>query len=99
MDGHSPAMRDNFIYGGRKRSHVIPMPMADRDRLDLTQRNSEVCAIAKENRALRAGIEQQGVPHTADLGYQSQTEAEIGAEQHFAGDDGRAAANDIRALG
>jgi hypothetical protein len=55
------------------------MSMAHRNRLDLAEPNSEIAAVADEDRPFRPGIEQQGMPHVLGLRHELETKAEIGA--------------------
>jgi hypothetical protein len=56
---------------------MIPMPMADGNRLDFAQPNSEIGAVADEDRPFRPGIEQHGMPHVLGLRHELEAKAEV----------------------
>jgi hypothetical protein len=98
VDGHVTALLDDPVDRRRQRRHVIPVPVGDRNRFDFTQRYSERGAVTDEDRAFGTRIEQQRVARVADGRDQSQPEAEIGAQQRFAGQHTRSAADHIAEL-
>lgn len=99
VHGHLPAVLHDGVDRVRQRRHVVPVSVADGDRLDLAQANAEIAAVADEDRAFRAGIEQHGVAHAARLRYQLQPETEIGRKQRLAGNHLGAGEDDVGELG
>ena len=75
VHGNVAAVFHDSLDCVRKRRHVIPVSMADRDAFDLAQANSEIGAVANEDCPFRPGIEQQGVPDVLGLRDELQTEA------------------------
>src|SRR5262249_51014421 len=75
VDRDLPAVFHDGFDRVRERRHVIPVSMADGDALDLAQANSEIGAVANENRPFRPRIEQEGMPNALGFGHELQTKA------------------------
>jgi hypothetical protein len=99
LDGDATAVFHDRLDRVRKRGHVIPMSMADGNRLDFAQPDSEIGAVADEDRPFRPGIEQQGMPHVLGLRHELETKTEVGAQQRLAGNHLRPGHDDIGKLG
>src|SRR5689334_11662909 len=99
VDGHPPALLHNRAYGSRQRRHVIPMPVAHCNALDLAHWDPEIGAVADKNGWFRPSVEQQSVPDAVDPRHQPQAVAEIAAQQRLTRDRLSPGAHDIGELG
>jgi hypothetical protein len=73
--------------------------MAHRDRLDCAKTDSEVGAVAEEDRPFRPRIEQQRAPDVLGVRNQPQPKPQVGAQQRLAGNDPRPGQHDVGKLG
>ncbi len=96
---HGTAFLNDGVDRIRQRAHVVPMAVGDRDRLDLAEVELEVAAVADEDRAFGAGVEQQDVLGLADAGTEAEAVAQIGREECLARDDLGATEDDVGELG
>ena len=80
------APADDGVDRRRQRAHMVPMAMRDGDLLDLAKIEAEVAAVADENGAFGAGVEQRDMLAAAEARAQAQPVAEIGRQQRLAGD-------------
>ncbi len=69
MHGHRAAAAplDDGVDRRRQGAHMVPMAVGDGDLLDRAEVEPEVAAVADEDRALGAGVEQHRVLAVAEL--------------------------------
>src|ERR1700730_16177240 len=99
VHGDVTAVFHDSLDGVRKRGHVIPVSMADRNAFDLAQANSEIGAVADEDRPFRPGIEQKGMPDVLGSGHELQPKPKISQNKRLAGNDLCPGQNDVGKLG
>ena len=99
MDRYGAALLDDGVDCIGQRAHVVPVAVGDGDLLDFAEVEGEVAAVADEDGAFGAGVEQEDVLGAADARAQAQAVAEVGGEQGFARDYLGAAEDDVGKLG
>ena len=80
------APRDDGVDRRRQGAHMVPVAVRDGDLLDRAEVEPEVAAVADEDRAFGAGVEQHRVLAAAGLRTQAQAIAQVGGQQRLAGD-------------
>ena len=85
-DGAATAPADDGVDRRRQRAHMVPMSVRDGDLLDLAEIEAQVAAVADEDGAFGAGVEQRDMFAAAEARAQAQPVAEVGRQQRLAGD-------------